>query len=89
MRLPQYGDMNATAPTTKQRTQAQIVIEKFGGAAKLAALLHCEESTVYRWTYARANGGTDGLIPGKQLRRVLELARLTGVTITAQDLYPS
>jgi DNA-binding transcriptional regulator YdaS (Cro superfamily) len=87
LRLSQYDYVNAISP----RTQAQVVIGKFGSACKLAKLLGVRDSTVYRWTYARANGGTDGIIPGAALRRVLELARqqVPPIVITAQDLYPS
>jgi DNA-binding transcriptional regulator YdaS (Cro superfamily) len=80
--------MNAISAGRKA-TQAEVVIGKFGSACKLAKLLGVEDSTVYRWTYARANGGTDGIIPGPALRKVLEVAAASGVVITAQDLYPS
>lgn len=70
-------------------TQAARVIAKFGSACKLAKLLQVEDSTVYRWTYSKAQGGTDGIIPGKQLRRVLEAAKLAGVVISPTDLYPT
>lgn len=81
--------MNATINDKRPLTQAEVVIGKFGSAHKLAKLLGCEESTVYRWTYPRANGGTDGIIPGRSLRRVLELAKSSGIAITPHDLYPS
>ncbi len=73
-----------------RKTQAQIVIGKFGGACRLAKLLRVSDSTVFRWTYPAAHGGTDGLIPVKALRRVLELAaaQQPPIVITAADLYP-
>ncbi len=70
-------------------TQADAVIAKFGNASRLARLLELAVSTVCRWTYPAANGGTDGLIPPKQLRRILALAPAHGVAITANDLYPT
>lgn len=75
---------------TQSRTQADVVVRKFGGANRLAKLLGVEPSTVYRWTYAKADGGTDGVIPGRRLRQVLALAPLQHppVVITAADLYP-
>ena len=76
-------------PSARQRTQAEVVIEKFGGACKLAKLLGVADSTVFRWNYPRSQGGTDGIIPGKSLRKVLAAAKLAGVVITSQDLYPS
>lgn len=75
----------------KTPTQASVVIGKFGTACKLAKLLGVRDSTVYRWTYARANGGTDGIIPGPALRQVLQVAAACNppILITPQDLYPS
>lgn len=70
-------------------TQAEIVISKFGKAGRLAKLLRVDRATVCRWTYPRANGGTDGMIPPKALRRVLELARSLNINITPADLYPA
>ena len=81
--------MKPSAPQSAQPTQAETVLAKFGGACRLAKLLGCSDSTVFRWTYPRANGGTDGIVPGKALRKVLAIAAARGVVITAQDLYPS
>lgn len=84
--------MSAIQPVqADKKTQASVVIEKFGSACKLAKLLGVRDSTVYRWTYARANGGTDGIIPGPALRLVLTVAaaQVPPIVITAQDLYPS
>lgn len=81
-----------TFPTTPApQTQAQIVIGKFGGEAKVAKLLHCARSTVYRWNYTRAEGGTNGMVPARALRRLLIIGpRLTPpVVITPADLYSS
>lgn len=81
--------MNATQPGATVTTQADRVIAKFGSACKLAKLLKVCDSTVYRWTYPAANGGTDGMIPVKALRKVLAAAKRAGIVITAQDLYQS
>lgn len=73
------------------QTQADKVIGKFGSACRLAKLLGCEDSTVYRWTYPRANGGSDGMVPPKALRKILELAskQVPPIVITPTDLYPT
>lgn len=75
--------------TQAPASQAARVIAKFGGAIKLAKLLGVEESTVFRWDYPRSKGGTDGIIPGKSLRRVLQLAQQQSISITPADLYPT
>lgn len=69
-------------------TQAERVIARFGGPATLARILGKDPATVYRWTYSRAKGGTDGLIPSSALRQVLEAARREGIFIGPDDLYP-
>lgn len=69
-------------------TQAERVIAKFGGVGPLAEAIGRNPSTVYKWTYPRTEGGTDGLIPASSLRRVLKAAREHGIFISATDLYP-
>lgn len=71
------------------KTQAQRVIEKFGGEAQVALALGLAPSTVYRWNYSKARGGSDGVIPSVRLRQLLAVAQKKGITITAQDLYPT
>jgi hypothetical protein len=79
-------------PTLESRseplTQAERIIAKFGGPATLAKLIGRNPASVYRWTYSRAIGGTDGLIPSSALRLVLDAARKEGIFITSDDLYP-
>lgn len=85
---------NATAPT-QPMTQAQRVIAKFGNARRLSEAtrrladesLHRSPHVVYRWTYPKERGGTDGRIPSSALDAVLAAARLEGIFITAADLY--
>lgn len=66
---------------------ASKIIQKFGGAAKVAALLECDESTVHRWTYPRERGGTDGFIPRKPASRLLECAHTQGIELRASDFF--
>ncbi len=69
-------------------TQAQRVVAKFGGARDLyRALLRLgdgrrrDPSNVYRWIYK-------GVIPSSAIYDVMEAARIEGVMLTAEDLYP-
>jgi hypothetical protein len=77
--------------------QAANIIDKFGGARELcrmynAALKPGEKglnpSSVYRWTYAPKDLGTGGEIPTRRIKGVLRAARLFGILITIEDLYP-
>ncbi|TXG77606.1 hypothetical protein E6Q11_02435 [Candidatus Dojkabacteria bacterium] len=74
-------------------TQAERIIRKFGGAQRLAKLLELtgepiSAPTIYRWTYPRRDGGTNGLIPPDSLIKVLKAARFDGLLLTSQDLDP-
>lgn len=68
--------------------QAEKIIAKFGGPAKIAAALECDVSAVYKWTYPKDKGGTDGLIPSSSMPIVLHAADVMGIDITPQDLDP-
>lgn len=68
-------------------TPAERIIEKFGGAAKLAELLQVDVSRVYRWTYPADRGGTGGLIPTKHQHRLIEIGRDHGIKIAPADFF--
>ena len=75
-------------------TQAERIYAKFGGASKLCkamvdAGVPRVVSAIYRWNLPRSHGGTDGLIPSSALPDVLKAARLYGIVITPEDLFPS
>lgn len=53
---------------------ATRIIKKLGGAYKVADLLGCHHSRVYRWTYPPERGGTGGSIPANQFRKLLAVA---------------
>ncbi len=75
-------------------TQASRVIAKFGSPYKLVAAMKAVDgktraaSSIYRWGYPRSKGGSDGQIPTRALRLVMDAARMEGIFIAAEDLYP-
>ena len=80
------------------RPQAQSIILKFGGARELARTLrecsddpkdHFTPSAIYRWMYPRSAGGRGGEIPLPALQVILRCARLAGVMLTTDDIYPN
>ena len=83
-RYHKYDRLDVTLPDS----QATRIITKFGGPIDLAKLLECAPSTVYRWTYAVSEGGTGGNIPPRPLSRIIALARIHGVHLTKDDVYP-
>lgn len=75
-------------------SQSQNILDKFGGARRLSELFKAmgrprHPATIYKWTYARQAGGTDGLIPSSAWADVLHAARLEGILITPDDLNPA
>lgn len=78
---------------TEETTQAERVINKFGGAKRLLAALKAvgfpkNPATVYRWLYPREKGGTGGIIPTKAWPDILTAARIEGIFLTAEDVGP-
>jgi hypothetical protein len=69
--------------------QAHNVINKFGGARRLATAINRDPTAVYKWTYPAKRGGTDGLIPSSALPLIMEAAELLDVKLTANDLNPT
>lgn len=81
-----------------KRSQAHIIIDKFGGPMELSRILrqcsddpkdHYAPSTIYRWMYPRDKQGTGGEIPLMALQTILRCARLAGVILKTEDIYPN
>jgi len=76
--------------------QAWRVFDRFGGVMKTAKALKAlgpqharDRSTLYRWTYPREKNGTGGLIPASAMPSIMRAARLHGIVIRPDDIYPS
>jgi hypothetical protein len=64
-------------------TQAEHIIEIFGGKAAMAhALGHKHPTTVQGWQKR-------GFIPAKQQQAVLDLGRSLGLSIGPEDFFPA
>lgn len=44
-------------------------------------------SRVFRWTYPKERGGTDGVIPAKHQAALLDRARAAGIDLTPNDFF--
>jgi hypothetical protein len=76
-------------------SQAARIFRKFGGAPQLCKALAAvgadaarNVSAVYRWNLPKERGGSGGLIPTSAIGDVMRAARLEGIVITPDDLYP-
>lgn len=74
--------------------QAARIIAKFGSPYALSRALTAlgperarSPSVIYRWTYPRTKGGTDGRIPSQAVDDVKAAARLEGVLLTPEDFF--
>lgn len=66
---------------------AKMVIDKLGGHRAVADILEKNVSSVYRWTYPKSNGGTDGLIPIDDAQKLLEHCREAGKDLCPEDFF--
>lgn len=68
-------------------TVAEHVIEKCGGFKQVSEWLGLDLSTVYRFTYPRSKGGTDGVIPAQHQGVLLAKARENQIDLRPDDFF--
>lgn len=68
-------------------TPADLVIAKFGGHRAVADVLGLDLSRVYRFTYPKARGGSDGVIPAKHQRALLDAASVKDIDLRPEDFF--
>lgn len=68
-------------------TQAQRIIDKFGGKEAFQEKFQVSASRLYRWVTPEAKGGTGGRIPSKHQQALLELARAEGIDLQPADFF--
>lgn len=72
---------------------AEHVITKIGngsladGVRLVCVWLGRSRSRVYCFTYPRARGGTDGVIPAKDQQIILRCARAAGIDLKPEDFF--
>ena len=64
---------------------AASIIDKLGGVAATAAISGASVSRVTRWRLDRSKGGTGGLIPQRNIIRILGHARSSGIELNGDD----
>lgn len=67
---------------------AHTIIQICGGFSAVAEMTARSEVRVRRWTYPRARGGTDGLIPSDVQVRLLTEARKRGIDLRPEHFFP-
>jgi hypothetical protein len=66
---------------------AEKIIDKCGGAQRVADWLGLKVSAVHRWKYPQDRGGTGGLIPSNRQQELLERARAEGIDLKPSDFF--
>lgn len=66
---------------------ARNIIDKCGGAARVAQLVGIDKSNVHRWTYPKERGGSDGLIPAIHQQKLLAAAKIEGIDLSPDDFF--
>lgn len=50
-------------------------------------MVGADVSRVYRWTYPKEKGGTNGRIPTKHQQKLLDAARAEGIDLAPEDFF--
>lgn len=77
-----------TESAVERLEPAAGIIKRLGGEAVVREITGCGVSTPYGWQYPRDRGGTDGLIPQRHHRKLLDYAKSNGIGLTAEDFLP-
>lgn len=67
---------------------AKSVIERLGGINAVAAIASKHRTRVYRWMRPVEAGGTGGLIPQREIPRLLAHASANSIPLSADDFLP-
>lgn len=66
---------------------ASKIIDAFGGANAVAAIVGLHRTRVYAWKKPKTKSGTGGLIPIEQCHRPLREAKARGMAIVPADFF--
>jgi hypothetical protein len=66
---------------------AEIIISKLGGVDEVARAAGVDVSRVYRWTYPKERGGTDGEVPRRHWQSLIMAAHMRGIELQHDDFF--
>ena len=66
---------------------AKNIIEKCGGAERVAQFVGIHVTNVHRWTYPKERGGSAGLVPSQHQQKLLAAAKENGIALEPNDFF--
>ena len=78
-----------SAMSEKHLEPAKTVIAKIGGVDVAASITGKHVSRIYRWMYPAEKGGTGGVVPHADARKLLEHAKNASIDLRAEDFFAS
>ena len=69
------------------KTIAERIINKCGGARRVAEIVGCSENWVYRWKMEKDAGGTGGRVPRKAQEALLAAAAKGTINVAPADFF--
>lgn len=64
---------------------ASYIIKRLGGEAKVSEITGTAFTAPYRWQHEKSKGGSDGLIPQRHHRALLDYAHQNNIPLKAED----
>ncbi|WP_210162767.1 hypothetical protein [Kaistia adipata] len=72
----------------KHLDPARSVIAKLGGPEVVRGITGKSLTRIYRWMYPASRGGTEGVIPHLDARKLLQFAQANGIELEPRDFFP-
>ena len=66
---------------------AASIINRFGGVDAVALITNRHVSRVYRWMYPKSSGGTGGVIPQEEAKKLLAHAKDKRIKLSPAEFF--
>ena len=85
-KCPKCGtEMTIQPPNEDNKTAAERIIDKFGGAPRLSKATGIELTTIYRWGYKKAKRGGEGKVPARYHAAIWDAAKKLDIKLLKSD----
>ena len=66
---------------------ATRIIELMGGTKAVSEICGVHISQVHKWTWEKSRGGSDGVIPMKHAKSIVDHSRSNGMAVTPDSFF--